>query len=151
MGNKFKVGDIVTGNVLGKANYPELSIPWVVEEISSTSTIKLKDHTANWHISWFELINLTGIKHDSNKLRYSLLPWTAIKEVVKVLEFGASKYSVNNWQKIEPQRYKDAAMRHLVAIMEGEWLDEESHLPHAGHAICCLLFLIWFNLQENIE
>jgi hypothetical protein len=89
-----------------------------------------------------------GIKHDSDKLRYSLLPWNALKEVVKVLEFGASKYSVNNWQKIEPQRYKDAAMRHLVAILEGKWLDEESQLPHAAHCICCLLFIIWFKFNE---
>jgi hypothetical protein len=89
-----------------------------------------------------------GIKYDSDKLRYSLIPWISLKEVVKVLEFGAKKYSVNNWQKIEPHRYKDAAMRHLVAIMEDEWLDEESHLPHAGHAICCLLFLIWFKQNE---
>lgn len=90
-----------------------------------------------------------GMKHDSDKLRYSLLPWLALKEVVKVLEFGAAKYSVNNWQKIEPQRYIDAAMRHLIAIMEGEWLDEESQLPHAAHCVCCLLFLMWIKLNEK--
>jgi len=89
-----------------------------------------------------------GIKHDSDKLRYSLLPWIALKEVVKVLEFGAKKYAINNWQKIESQRYKDAAMRHLVAIFEGEWLDKESQLPHAAHCCCCLLFLIWFKQNE---
>ena len=89
-----------------------------------------------------------GIKYDSGKLEYSLLPWKALNEVVKVLGFGKQKYSRNNWQKIEPQRYKDAAMRHLVAILEGEWLDEESQLPHAAHCVCCLLFLIWFKQRE---
>ena len=90
-----------------------------------------------------------GIKYDSNKLKYSLLPWLALKEVVKVLEFGAKKYSVNNWQKIEPQRYKDAAMRHLVAILEGKWLDEESQLPHAAHLAANALFITWFDLQRK--
>lgn len=148
MNNPFKRGDIVTGNILGKTQYPELSKQWIVEVIISSSSIRLIDNPTNWHTSWFELVNTKGIKYDSNKLRYSLLPWIAIKEVVKVLEFGAKKYSVNNWQKIEPQRYKDAAMRHLVAIFDGEWLDEESQLPHAAHCICCLLFLLWFKQNE---
>jgi hypothetical protein len=89
-----------------------------------------------------------GIKHDADKLRYSLIPWIALKEIVKVLEFGAAKYRANNWQKIEPKRYEDAALRHLVAILEGEWVDEESKLPHAAHCTCCLLFLLWFKLNE---
>lgn len=92
--------------------------------------------------------NILGIKYDTNKEEYSLIPWTALKEVVKVLSFGAKKYSENNWQKIEPIRYKNAAMRHLVSILEGEWLDNESKLPHAAHCICCLLFLIWFKQNE---
>jgi hypothetical protein len=69
-------------------------------------------------------------------------------EIVKVLEFGAKKYDVDNWQRV-PQartRYFDAAMRHLIAWREGESTDAESGLHHLAHAGCCVVFLLWFEL-----
>ena len=89
-----------------------------------------------------------GRKFDGDKLRYSLLPWIAIKEVVKVLEFGAQKYDVDNWQLVPngKDRYWDAAIRHLTAYKEGEKLDPESNLHHLAHAGCCVLFTLWLEL-----
>lgn len=86
-----------------------------------------------------------GRKFDLGKLRWSLLPWSALKEVVEVLEFGTLKYDENNWQKVEPRRYLDAAFRHLVAYTNGEKLDPESGKHHLAHAVCCLLFLVWLD------
>lgn len=88
-----------------------------------------------------------GRKDDSNKPRYSLLPTGTINQVVQVLEHGATKYEVGNWQRVPDSRnrYYDAAMRHIDAWWNGEKLDEESKLPHLAHAICCLLFLMWFD------
>ena len=87
-----------------------------------------------------------GKKLDGGKLNYALVPWKAMDEVVKVLMFGAAKYSVDNWKKVEDakRRYLSAAYRHLNAVSEGEWLDSESGLPHAAHAVCCLIFILWF-------
>ena len=53
---------------------------------------------------------------------------------------------VDNWQLVPDatRRYTDALMRHVEAWREGERLDPESKLPHLAHAICCALFLIWF-------
>lgn len=99
----------------------------------------------------------TGRKHDSNKPRYSLLPTGTVNQVIQVLEYGASdKYEVDNWQKIPDarRRFYDAAMRHIDAWWNGEIndLDKDgvkgSQLPHLAHAICCLLFLLWFDEQE---
>ena len=95
-----------------------------------------------------------GRKDDSNKPRYSLLPTGTINQVVQVLEYGASdKYEVDNWQKIPDarRRFYDAAMRHIDAWWNGEIIDIDkdgvkgSQLPHLAHAICCLLFLLWFD------
>lgn len=88
----------------------------------------------------------SGFKLDNGKLEWSLLPITSLQEVVKVLMFGKAKYSEDNWKKVDnaPKRYLDAALRHILAVAEGEWLDEESKLPHLAHCICCLLFLLWF-------
>lgn len=95
-----------------------------------------------------------GRKDDSNKPRYSLLPTGTINQVVQVLEYGASdKYEVDNWQKIPDarRRFYDATMRHIDAWWSGEIIDIDkdgvkgSQLPHLAHAICCLLFLMWFD------
>lgn len=87
-----------------------------------------------------------GKKYDSEKVRPSLMlegmP-NAVQGVLKVLEFGAKKYDVNNWQKVEEgeQRYLDALARHLLAIFAGEKIDPESGLPHIDHLNCCGLFI----------
>lgn len=91
----------------------------------------------------------TGRKDDLGKPRYSLLPWEAVEEVVKVLNHGAKKYADNNWIKVPnaQDRYFSAAMRHLVAWKTGEVLDGESGLSHLAHAACCILFLLWFQVK----
>ena len=90
-----------------------------------------------------------GRKDDSSKRRYSLLPKGAVNSVVDVLEFGSKKYADNNWQKVPDAktRYYDAAMRHLDAWLNGDLKDAETGLPHLAHAICCLMFLMWFDSE----
>lgn len=92
-----------------------------------------------------------GVKHDSNKPRWSLLPFGAINEVVEVLGFGAKKYADDNWKHVpEAQtRYVDAAFRHLTDWHLKEKLDGETGKSHLAHAICCLLFLLWFEQEER--
>jgi hypothetical protein len=89
---------------------------------------------------------LGGSKLDQGKLRWSLLPMVPVEQVLGVLEYGAAKYSVDNWQRVEGARtrYYDAALRHLMRWWAGETVDPESGLPHLAHAACCLLFLLWF-------
>jgi hypothetical protein len=85
-----------------------------------------------------------GLKHDQGKLDYTLVPWDGLEEVIKVLEFGANKYSRDNWRKVEnaEARYMAAAFRHMVAHNFGEVNDPESGLPHLAHAGCCILFML---------
>ena len=92
--------------------------------------------------------HIEGVKLDQGKLSYTLLPFKALTEVVKVLEFGKLKYAKDNWQKVPnaKERYIDAAFRHLISYYEGETIDPESGLHHLAHATCCLLFVIWFDL-----
>jgi len=42
-----------------------------------------------------------------------------------------------------------AAMRHLIARIKGQQVDEESGLPHLAHCVCCLLFLLWFDDNDK--
>lgn len=89
-------------------------------------------------------LQATGVKFDTGKRQWGLLPWDALKIVVDALMFGAKKYSPGNWRLVDnaEERYKEAAMRHLVAVFEGEWIDLESGLPHLACLICCALFVL---------
>jgi len=94
-----------------------------------------------------------GTKDDGGKLRWSLVPWSAMASVVDVLTYGATKYAPDNWKKVDNwrERYTDAAMRHMVDYMNGTKLDDGpkgSGRSHLAHAMCCLLFLEWFEQQE---
>lgn len=89
-----------------------------------------------------------GIKHDKNKLRWDLLPFDVLHDVIRVFEHGEKSYGKNNWQNIENahERLWRAAFRHLIAAQKntGE-LDNETNLPHLAHCIVNLIFLMWYN------
>ena len=92
-----------------------------------------------------------GVKYDNDKPQWSLLPFKALKEVVDVLTYGAKKYAPDNWKKVPnaKQRYIDAGFRHLTAYAAGEKLDSETGKSHLAHAICCLLYLLAFEIGED--
>lgn len=95
-----------------------------------------------------------GVKHDTGKPDWTLLPWRQVEDVVRVLQYGASKYpEADNWQRVDKgrTRYFAAAIRHLVAWAGGEYADKESGLPHLSHAACCVLFLAWHNTNTPKE
>jgi hypothetical protein len=91
-----------------------------------------------------------GLKFDTGKLRWDLLPIDCVEDAVKILTFGAEKYSANNWQNIEDgeNRYFAALMRHLSASRQGEKIDPESGLSHLSHAMCNVVFLLWFEKHK---
>lgn len=87
-------------------------------------------------------------KFDAEKLQWDALPWNAVEEATKVMNFGIQKYDKHNYLKgngLEDWRYFNAMMRHVRAHQKGEMIDPESGLPHLSHAACCLL--MW---QETI-
>lgn len=91
------------------------------------------------------------IKNDAGKWRFSLVPLCALRSVIAVLEFGATKYAPDNWKTVPDarRRYFDAAIRHITAWWSGETADSESGEHHLAHAICCLLFLLWIEGQKD--
>ena len=85
-----------------------------------------------------------AVKHDGGKPRPGLLPPEALLEISAVLEFGARKYSDDNWKYVPGwrKRYTDAMLRHVLAWMAGENADEETGRHPLAHAGCCLLYLL---------
>jgi Domain of unknown function (DUF5664) len=102
----------------------------------------------------------TGIKHDSGKPDYSLLPPNALHEIVRTLTAGAKKYdspdlSIEpNWKKVDnPQRrFFAASQRHQWAYQRGEAYDVGeggSDCHHLAAAITNLMFLLERELTKT--
>lgn len=92
-----------------------------------------------------------GIKHDESKTRWSLLPWSSLREIAKVFTYGARKYSDSNYLRVQNarQRYFDACHRHLDAWWDGEELDQESGLHHLAHLASNAIILLAITLSEK--
>ena len=85
-----------------------------------------------------------GIKNDKEKLRYDLIPTSAIEGLAQVLTMGAKKYSPNGWKTVPNavDRYYSALHRHLIAWRNGEMTDPESGLHHMKHVMINAAFLL---------
>lgn len=93
-----------------------------------------------------------GRKDDQGKDRWDLLPWKEMEDVVKVITKGAEKYAENNWKLVDkaPARYFAATMRHLSSWKTGNRLDPETGISHLAHAVCDILFLMYFDKGNKI-
>lgn len=86
-----------------------------------------------------------ALRYNSGKRQWNLVDYKSLEPMIKVLEFGAEKYSPDNWKKGMPkEQLLNSAMRHLVALMDGEEIDSESGLPHIGHLMCNAMFISFF-------
>lgn len=83
-------------------------------------------------------------KSDAGKYRPTLVHTSLIRAIAVIREYGIHKYhDPENWKHVEPQRYKDALYRHLLAYLDDPGgVDEESGLPHLWHLACNVDFLI---------
>ena len=90
-------------------------------------------------------MNNQKIKADAGKPKLSLVPPNIIVAIARIREYGNNKYpegGKDNWKEVEPERYIDAAYRHLLACKDNIWeLDEESGYPHLWHLACNVAFL----------
>lgn len=83
-------------------------------------------------------------KADAGKPHPSYVPVALIRAVMAVREYGTAKYvDPDNWRRVEPQRYHEALLRHVLAIWHDPYaIDEESGLLHLAHICCNAAFLL---------
>ena len=96
-----------------------------------------------------------GVKYDSNKVQMELLPMRELREVARVLTYGAKKYDKDNWKKVPnaKERYAGALLRHFTEYREGRAFDHETcpdPSRHIAQVACNALFLLYFELQDEI-
>jgi len=86
-----------------------------------------------------------GVKHDTEKLRYDLLPPEALEALAEVYTIGATKYGDNNYLRgMDWNRIYGAMVRHLQAFWQGESFDKEDGQHHlAAVAWCAFTLLVY--------
>lgn len=91
---------------------------------------------------------VVSVKHDQGKVRLDLIPFDALDEIAKALEFGAKKYSEGNWEGgFEWRRLIGAALRHTTSWARGQDKDPESGVSHLAHAGAMIMFLLSHELR----
>lgn len=94
-------------------------------------------------------------RFDTGKIRWSLLPRDAMRDIVEILEFGAKKYAPDNWKKATSddniERCWNSFDRHRDALqLEGQYSDTETGLSHTAHMLTNLMFIHW-HLKERLK
>lgn len=67
-----------------------------------------------------------------------------ISRVAEVMRYGANKHSWFGWLTVEDADtvYRDALLRHMTAIAEGEVTDRDSGQPHVAHVASNAMILL---------
>ena len=83
-------------------------------------------------------------KADAGKPHPSYCPVALIEGVIAVREHGTAKYGdPENWRKVEPERYHEAILRHVLEIWEDPFaVDPDSGLYHLQHIATNIGFLL---------
>lgn len=96
-----------------------------------------------------KLSQQVAIKFDHDKNPLELLPADALWVTAWVLLVGKVKYAEDNWAKgMSWRRMYGSLLRHLFEWSIGIDKDRETGLPNLAHALCCLLFLLSYQLRK---
>ena len=84
-------------------------------------------------------------KADAGKLDPTLVPRQIIWDIAAIRRYGNMKYpegGIDNWKRVEPERYRAALFRHLLAYLDDPYgVDAESGYPHLWHLATNCAFL----------
>lgn len=85
--------------------------------------------------------NDKALRFNEGKLDWTLIDFDSIVPMVEAMTFGLRKYERNNWKKQcdDISQHLQSAMRHLIAIIQGEEFDKESGVLHSGHIMCNMM------------
>lgn len=89
----------------------------------------------------------------SSKAPLSLLPLSFMAQVSTAFTNGKLKYGGVNWRAagVRSSIYTDAALRHIMAWVEGEELDPDDNVHNLAAAGACLAILIDSLAQQNLN
>jgi hypothetical protein len=91
-----------------------------------------------------------GLRYNTGKPKWSLVDFQSLEPMVRVLEYGAKKYTTkersgaHNWKYgLKYTEAMESLLRHAFAFLNGEDNDPESGLPHIGHIQANAMFVAY--------
>lgn len=90
-----------------------------------------------------------SLRYNEGKPQWSLVDFKSLEPMVRVMEYGCTKYSRDNWKKgLDTTQILESLSRHLFALMSGEIIDPESEQEHIGHIMANAMF--WqYHYEKN--
>lgn len=123
-------------NAIRKYDCEGFSIDQAVEGISYTGP----------GLSSIRTVSSTNPKdlEGNKKPPISLVPPSVMIHLAIAFKEGAEKYGAYNWRtkKVQSMIYLDAALRHILAVIDGEDIDPESGKHHLDGALASLAVYI---------
>jgi hypothetical protein len=82
-----------------------------------------------------------------------MIPPGSLIYLGEVMAHGAAKYGRYNWREdnITRSTYQNAALRHLLADIDGERLDPESGFPHWAHVMANAAVVLDATFHQTIR
>jgi|GEM_PF-3820645 len=88
-------------------------------------------------------------KERKGKVEPTLVEPAFIEAIARVRMYGNSKYpDKDNWKGNPVEFYRDAAYRHWLQYLNGEYYDKESGEPHLSHCACNLMFVFFMEERD---
>jgi hypothetical protein len=81
-----------------------------------------------------------ALRFNEGKVDWTLLDFKACEPLAQAMMYGATKYTRENWKGHckDPREHLQSAMRHLIAVIQGEEYDE-STVRHTGHVMANMM------------
>lgn len=96
-----------------------------------------------------------GVKEDTGKPQYSLIPPYALEQVAKCLTEGLKTHPMrDNWKLVPDakKRYLDSLIRHQEQYRQGQYFDKDSPtVPNLAAVIVNALFLLEFEHNPELK
>ena len=89
-------------------------------------------------------------RKSDDKLRWSLLPWREVEQVVKLLTDGTKDHADEGWKTEDQTSHFEALMRHLRAWHRGETKDAGTGASPLVLVAARALFLLWHENERKL-
>lgn len=143
----MSIGDVQSNDRGSGARYNDGKIPFELVPLKLMAEQMLRDGRhdgavqALLHLGAWQARGATSFLYEA----LSVLGVEGWRECAQVFDYGKRKYAAWNWSKGMAWSVPLAcAVRHLMAVLDGEVLDPESGLPHRGHVFCNICMLLTF-------
>ena len=126
----------------------EFGMPYIINE---------HEVCRNFHCRGSNIIEIKNenqiksLRYNKSKPKWSQIHYKSLEPMIRVLEYGESKYNKKNWQVgLDLVEIQESMQRHLAAVMDGELYDKESGELHIGHIMSnCMFWVYHFNKNKE--